>query len=361
MWCVADLKEEYISKMEDVLETYERPYDANQPVVCVDEKPVTLHADVRPASPAAPGREARRDNEYERCGTANVFCAVEPKAGRHFTFPTPDRSGFEFAQVLFHLALKYPKTKTIHLVMDNLNSHRRKSLSDFYGPEMASELWNRFTVHYTPTHGSWLNQAEIEIGIFARQCLGSRRIPDLKTLRREARAWNRRMNHDRVKINWKFDRKAARRKFGYKRKPFTRSKTYLQCKPEDMTQNQQFLKTFTHMQWRQYSALSHGAYEGYIGELPAGAYFILDSLPHEVRPGIEEMYLVFRTRHLGRAALILLCLITEIQIFFGFDGADIDNRIMSMWDALMGLFEAKELYDERYCQLMIDKGIATSA
>jgi hypothetical protein len=92
MWCVADLNEEYISKMEDVLETYERPYDANQPVVCVDEKPVTLHADVRPASPAAPGREARRDNEYERCGTANVFCAVEPKAGRHFTFPTPDRS-----------------------------------------------------------------------------------------------------------------------------------------------------------------------------------------------------------------------------------------------------------------------------
>jgi hypothetical protein len=111
MWCVADLNEEYISKMEDVLETYERPYDANQPVVCLDEKPVTLHADVRPASPAVPGREARRDNEYERCGTANVFCAVEPKAGRHFTFPTPDRSGFEFAQVLFHLALKYPKAE----------------------------------------------------------------------------------------------------------------------------------------------------------------------------------------------------------------------------------------------------------
>jgi hypothetical protein len=225
MWCVAELNEEYISKMEDVLEAYEQPYDANQPVVCLDEKPVTLHADVRPASPAAPGREARRDNEYERCGTANVFCAVEPKAGRHFTFPTPDRSGLEFAQVLFHLALKYPKAETIHLVMDNLNSHRRKSLSDFYGAEMANELWDRFTVHYTPTHGSWLNQAEIEIGIFARQCLGSRRIPDLKTLRRETRAWNRRMNRDRVKINWKFDRKAARRKFGYKRKSFTRSKT----------------------------------------------------------------------------------------------------------------------------------------
>ena len=109
MWCVADLNDDYIDKMEDVLETYERPYDAAQPVVCLDEKPITLHADVRPASPAKPGREARQDSEYERCGTANVFCAVEPKAGRHFTFPTTDRSGFQFAQVLFHLALQYPK------------------------------------------------------------------------------------------------------------------------------------------------------------------------------------------------------------------------------------------------------------
>ena len=89
------MDDDYLAKMEDVLEIYERPYDPQQPVVCLDEKPITLHADVRAASPAAPGREARRDNEYERCGTANVFCAVEPKAGRHFTFATPDRSGFE--------------------------------------------------------------------------------------------------------------------------------------------------------------------------------------------------------------------------------------------------------------------------
>ena len=222
---MADLNDEYITKMEDVLEVYERPYDPQQPVVCVDEKPITLHADVRPASPAVPGREARRDNEYERCGTANVFCAVEPKAGRHFTFPTPDRSAFEFAQVLVALALEYPDAQTIHLVMDNLNVHRRKALSDVFGTEMATEVWDRFTVHYTPKHGSLLNQAEIEIGIFCRQCLGSRRIPNLKTLRREARAWNRRMNRDRVKINWKFDRKTARRKFGYKQNSFKRSKT----------------------------------------------------------------------------------------------------------------------------------------
>ena len=225
MWVVADLNEDYITRMEDVLEVYERPYDQQEPVVCVDEKPITLHADVRPTSPAAPGREARRDSEYERCGTANVFCAVEPKAGRHFTFATPDRSGFEFAQVAVTLAMSYPEAKTIHLVLDNLNIHRRKALADVFGAEMAAQVWGRFTVHYTPTHGSWLNQAEIEIGMFSRQCLGKRRIPSLKILKAEARAWNRRMNRDRVKIDWKFDRRAARRKFGYQCQSFTRSKT----------------------------------------------------------------------------------------------------------------------------------------
>jgi hypothetical protein len=95
----------------------------------------------------------------------------------------------------------------------------------FFGPELAAKVWDRFVVHYTPTHGSWLNQAEIEIGIFSRQCLGKGRIPYLKTLREEAKASNRSTNRDRVKIAWKFDRKAARQKFGYKRKSFTRSET----------------------------------------------------------------------------------------------------------------------------------------
>jgi hypothetical protein len=217
MWCVAELDEAYIANMEDVLETYERPYDPEQPVVCFDEKPVSLHADVRPASPAVPGREARQDNEYERCGTANVFCAVEPKAGLHFTFVTPDRSGIEFAQAVFEVALQYPKAQTIHLAMDNLNIHRRKSLTDLYGEEFGGEIWDRFTVHYTPKHGSWLNQAEIEIGLFSRECLGKRRLPDLTKLESEARAWNQRVNDVRRKINWDFDRTAARAKFKYER------------------------------------------------------------------------------------------------------------------------------------------------
>jgi DDE superfamily endonuclease len=223
MWCVPELNDEYIEKMEDVLGTYEQPYDPAEPVVCLDEKPITLHAEVRPPSAAVPGREARRDSEYERCGTANVFCAVEPNAGRHFTFATPDRSAVQFAQVVFELAMQYPDADTIHLVMDNLNIHRRKSLSDLLGEEVGGEVWDRFTVHYTPTHGSWLNQAEIEIGLLSRQCLASRRIPDLKTLRKEVTAWNRDINRRRTRINWKFDRKAARRKFGYKRKSIKRS------------------------------------------------------------------------------------------------------------------------------------------
>ena len=224
MWCIPELNEAYITKMEEVLETYEKPYNPKEPVVCLDEKPVALHAEVRTASTAIPGREARRDSEYKRCGTANVFCAVEPKVGRHFTFPTPDRSGLEFARVICELALKYPDADTIHLVMDNLNIHRRKSLTAAFGAEVGGEIWDRFTVHYTPSHGSWLNQAEIEIGMFARQCLGKRRIPDLGTLRREARAWNRRINGAGTKINWQFDRKAARRKFHYRKHSFKRSK-----------------------------------------------------------------------------------------------------------------------------------------
>ena len=121
------------------------------------------------------------------------------------------------------LALAYPDAKTIHLVMDNLNSPRRKALADASGEEMAAQVWDRFTVHYTPTHGSWLNQAETEIGIFSRQCLGKRRISSLAALRTETKAWNRRMNRNRVKIQWRFDRKAARRKFGYKCKYFKQS------------------------------------------------------------------------------------------------------------------------------------------
>jgi hypothetical protein len=126
---VAELYPEYVEKREDVLAVDERPYDASEPVVCLEEKPVSLHADVRPPQSAAPGKMAKRDNEYKRCGTANVFWALEPKAGRHFTWPTPDRSAPQFAQVLGALASSYPRARTIHVVMAGWRRHALFSMS----------------------------------------------------------------------------------------------------------------------------------------------------------------------------------------------------------------------------------------
>jgi DDE superfamily endonuclease len=203
--------------MEDVLAVYEKPYDPAEPVVCLDEKPVSLHADVRAPIPAKPGKPAKQDNEYRRCGTANVFGVVEPKAGRHFTTATPDRSGAEFARMVGHVVEQYPAARTIHLVMDNLNTHCRKPLVDYFGEQEGGNIWDRFTVHYTPKHGSWLDQAEIELSLFSRQCLGNRRIPDLSTLKRETRIWNRKTDRKRTKINWQFTRTKARKLFHYEK------------------------------------------------------------------------------------------------------------------------------------------------
>jgi transposase len=215
MWCVAELTPQYVRRMEDVLALYEKPYDASEPVVCLDEKPVSLHRDVRPAIPAKPGSPAKRDNEYQRCGTANVFGVVEPKAGRHFTTATADRSGQQFACLIEYLTKRYAAALTIHLVMDNLNTHSSKSLIDRFGEEKGRRLWDRLTLHYTPKHGSWLNQAEIELSLYSRECLGTRRFPDLGLLQQETRAWKRQTDLKRTKINWTFTRRKARKIFSY--------------------------------------------------------------------------------------------------------------------------------------------------
>jgi DDE superfamily endonuclease len=225
MWCVAELDDEYIAKMEDVLALYEKPYRSAEPVICLDEKPVSLHADVRPGRPARPGHIAKRDNEYKRCGTANLFAVVEPKAGRHFTCATFNRSAAQFAQVVQRLVAAYPWARKIHLVMDNLNIHCCKSLTDHLGAPEGRYIGNRLQVHYTPKHGSWLNQAEIELSLVSRQCLGTRRIPNLDLLKANVSAWNTKANQDRTRIQWRFTRKAARHKFGYKRNTSKRSKT----------------------------------------------------------------------------------------------------------------------------------------
>jgi hypothetical protein len=225
MWCVAELDDEYIARMEDVLALYEKPYRSTEPVICLDEKPVSLHADVRPFRPARPGHIAKQDNEYKRCGTANIFAVVEPKSGRHFNCATPNRSAAQFAGVVQRLVADYPLARKIHLVMDNLNIHCRKSLTDHLGAHEGSNIWSRLKVHYTPKHGSWLNQAEIELSLLSRQCLGSCRIPTLDRLAVSVSSWNATANHDQTCIQWKFTRKAARLKFGYKRNTSKRSET----------------------------------------------------------------------------------------------------------------------------------------
>ena len=212
---MAELDQAYVGHLEDVLGTYEKPLSTEEPVVCVDEKSVSLHQEVREPVPLQPGQVARRDSEYQRCGTANIFCGVEAKAGVHFTQVTPTRAARELAVFLKGVADFYPQAKTIHLVMDNLNTHRRKALVDRYGEEEGDALWQRFTVHYTPKHGSWLNQAEIEIGLLTRQCLGKRRIGNIVRLSEEVLAWNQEANRQRIPIQWKFDRAKARKKFRY--------------------------------------------------------------------------------------------------------------------------------------------------
>ena len=225
MWCVAELDDEYIAKMEDVLALYETPYHSAEPVICLDEKPVSLHDDVRPSRPARPGHMAKRDHEYKRCGTANIFAVVEPKAGRHFNCATPNRSAAQFARVVQRLVADYPFARKIHLVMDNLNIHCRKSLTDHLGDQQGRYVWSRLHVHYTPKHGSWLNQAEIELSLVSRQCLGARRIPQLDLLASSVSSWNAQANRIRTRIQWKFTRKAARTKFGYQKNTSKRSKT----------------------------------------------------------------------------------------------------------------------------------------
>ena len=201
--------------MEDILAVYEKPLSEREPVVCGDEKPVVLHQEIRPPQAMRPGQGARRDGEYQRCGTANVFCGVQPKAGRYFPKVTDNRSSPEFADYLLEVALRYQEADTIPLVVDNLSSHTRKAVVERFGQKAGGWLWDRFTVPYTPKHGSCLNQAEIAISLFSRQCLGRRRIADPTSLRKETRAWSRPMNCHPVPIQWAFTRKRARKTFDY--------------------------------------------------------------------------------------------------------------------------------------------------
>lgn len=215
MWCIPKIDEQFKKRMEDVLDLYEKPYNPEEPVVCFDEKSKQLLEDTRPASPTKPGKPRRRDYEYKRNGTRNLFCSVEPKGAHREITDTARRTKRDFAFEIRRLATTtYEKAKKIHFVMDNLNTHRRKSLHQTFGPRETRRLMRRICFHHTPKHASWLNMAEIELSILGRQCL-NRRIPTCEMLRRELQSYEDRRNHQRSTITWKFTTQDARRVFKY--------------------------------------------------------------------------------------------------------------------------------------------------
>ena len=217
MWCIAELNEEYIERMEDVLDVYQRPHDPKRPVICVDEKPVALFSDATPRlPPRGPGEVLLKDYEYQRSGSANVFCAVEPKAGVYINKVTECRDGLEFSIFMTELARRYESAEKIVLVMDNLSTHSGEILKEHMGEDLARQLSNRFEIHYTPKHASWLNQAEIAIGMYSRQCLGDGRVGDIQSLKKQTAAWNKAANKKRQRIQWRFTKDKARKSMGYR-------------------------------------------------------------------------------------------------------------------------------------------------
>jgi hypothetical protein len=189
-WCIPPESDAaFVCAMEDVLEVYHRPYDPARPQVCLDEASKQLVGEVVPPIPPTPGQPERFDSEYVRNGTANLFMISEPLAGWRQVLATERRTAKDFAEVLRWLAEEvYPEAERIVLVMDNLNTHKLASVYEAFAPERARRIAERFEVHHTPKHGSWLNVAEIELSVLTRQCV-DRRIESMAELRQELVAW----------------------------------------------------------------------------------------------------------------------------------------------------------------------------
>lgn len=214
MWCIGEITEEYRRRMYELLALYARPFNPLEPVVCIDEKSLQLLGHSRTPLPMAPGMPAKDDYEYVRKGTSNLFVAVQPKAGHRTVSVTEHRGKADFVEFIASLlGGVYATARRVHLVLDNLNIHFRKSFEDVLGRRAADKLLRRVQFHYTPKHASWLNMAEIEIGILNRQCL-DRRLPDRQTLEREVDHWQRDRNAMAQTIEWKFTRQDADRKLG---------------------------------------------------------------------------------------------------------------------------------------------------
>jgi DDE superfamily endonuclease len=210
-WCIPPQADAaFVCAMEDVLEVYHRPYDERRPLVALDEASKQLVGEVVQPLPPEPGQPERFDYEYVRHGTANLFLVSEPLRGWRHVAVTERRTAQDFAEVLRWLAEdRHPDADKIVLVMDNLNTHKLGSLYEAFEPERARRIAARFEIHHTPKHGSWLNVAEIELSVLARQCL-DRRIARAEELRREVGAWVEERNERAVEVRWRFTTADAR-------------------------------------------------------------------------------------------------------------------------------------------------------
>ena len=212
MWCIGRITAEYRERMYGLLGIYARPYNARELVVCLDEKSKQLLRQTRSPLPLQPGQCPKEDYEYKRAGTRNIFVAVEPKGGRRFVEVTLRRAKPDFVSFVRRLVeTVYAAAATVHLVLDNLNTHFRQTFVDVLGEAAADTLLRRVEFHYTPKHASWLNMAEIEIGIMNRQCTG-RRIASADLLQTEVQYWQQRRNAEGRGIEWKFTRQDADRR-----------------------------------------------------------------------------------------------------------------------------------------------------
>lgn len=196
--------------MEDVLSVYQRPYDPDRPVICLDETSKVLRSTPRGVIPMRPRESMRQDYEYQRHGTANLFLSIEPLCGRRQVRVRNQRTGHDFAEVLRAIVDEdYPDADTIVLVVDNLNTHHPAALYEHFQPEEARRIAEKIEWHFTLEHGSWLNIAECELSALTRQCL-KRRIPDVSTLVIEVDAWTTGRNNANVTVDWQFTTDDAR-------------------------------------------------------------------------------------------------------------------------------------------------------
>lgn len=198
--------------MEDVLDLYAEAYDEQRPVVCFDEKSYQLVSEKRVPIPVAPGRPLRYDYEYKREGVRNLFVFLEPQAGWRHIAVTERRTKRDFAeQMRWLVEERYPKAGEIRVVLDQLNTHKRSVLYEAFDAEQARDIARKLRFHYTPKHGSWLNMAEIELSVLARQCL-SARLGSEAALVREVSAYERRRNAVKATVQWRFGVMKARAK-----------------------------------------------------------------------------------------------------------------------------------------------------